>query len=68
MLVEAKKVQEGSLVRLGTGEVIKILVSKPETQSSAAGTSTQWYICGYQDGKPTHNIICDPDLELEVCG
>jgi hypothetical protein len=64
-MLPAKNIKPGEYIQT-TSEVIKVLVSQPETQSSAAGTSTQWYICGYSETQPTRNIICDPNLEFEI--
>lgn len=66
IVVAARKVKPGSHLRRGNGEIIKVLVSKPEPLSSASASSSQWLIVGYCEGNPTRTITCHPELEFEV--
>jgi hypothetical protein len=66
MIALARKINPGDRVQVGTGDIIKVLVSKPEPLSSVSASASQWLMAGYEEGKPTRTIVCSPELEFEI--
>lgn len=62
MILPVTRVNPGDHVRTGTGEVIKVLCS----QSAESPSASQWFLCGYAEGRPTRQMYVDPNFEVEV--